>query len=120
MELWIRFECGRRDVNDPECRYCGSHIHQRPGEDTWRDGRGETTDDGFGRRWEFHEHVPALVEGPTIGPFAENYIQITYDGLRHEGELVAYLGSEGDWIICDPWTGAGEHYSDIVIYTKES
>lgn len=125
QDLFIKFECGRRDGGDYECRWCGRHIHQRltPGavgawEGDWFDGTGQIRNDILGSgTFKVHDHEPAKVEGPELGPFTEGYVQLTYDSLRYESEIIAYFDRDrGDWIIEEPWTGAGEAYSDIVIY----
>lgn len=119
MALYLHFECGRRGVNDPECRWCGRLIHKVDGR--WLDGAARVENDIPGRgALETHIHEPAREIGPSLGPFAENYVQLTYDAIRYEGAMVAYYDEpRGDWLIVEPWTGAGEAYSDVIIQARE-
>jgi len=126
--IYLSFSCGRRGVNDPECRWCGREIHQQdsplPGhkDGAWYDGAGRSSNTLVeAPLGEEHEHEPALEEMEVIlGPFEEDFVQLTYDSIRScEGELIAFLNKRGDWEIHEPWTGAGECYSDITIMTGD-
>lgn len=120
VNVIVTFTAGRRGVNYPECRWCGRLIHrQLRGEPGWVDGSGLTHNDlGPGDLSE-HAHEPALEEGPRLGPF--EFVQVTYESLRDvEGREIAIFDSNrGDWIICEPYEGAGEAYSDMVVSVKE-
>jgi hypothetical protein len=56
-----------------------------------------------------------------IGPFPD-FLQITYDLLRCEGDtfdIVAYFGRDGDWHIDEHYSGGDEDpYSDIIIWAE--
>ena len=118
MPIFIEFSAGRRGVNYPECRWCGREIHERDVAGEWFDGQGLSSNSLPGAEFTQvdHPHEPALEDGPRIGPFEHDYVQLTYESLKHDSETIAYFDqARGDWIICEPWTGAGEAYSDITI-----
>lgn len=136
-DIYLRFECGRRDSGSSDCRICGTPIHQRIDPTTpdyeqvsatlpWYDGHGETTSlngpSASTMTPGLHTHTPASAQGPTFGPYNE-FVQATYATLRDpDGEVIAYLDTfpgsprNGDWII-ETGDHAGESYSDIVLYT---
>ena len=120
-EIWIEFSAGRRGAGSIDCLICGTAIHQRTNDPAapWYDGHGDTRDYSVPSGGGLHEHEPAKEIGPTLGPFSNDYVQFTYDALTHESETIAYFDRDrGDWIIVEPWTGAGEAYSDITIQAR--
>ena len=134
MNIYLRFECGRRDSGSVDCRICGVGIHQRidpthPNYEQvsatlpWFDGHGDTTALNGAPVGGLHAHEPASVTGPTFGPY-EEFVQATYATLRDpDGYTVASLNTDpgsprhGDWII-ETGDHEGESYSDIVIYAE--
>lgn len=56
---------------------------------------------------------PGKEQGPIIE--VETYIDVTHATLRHEGALVAFINTKGDWQIAEGYEGAGETYSDVTI-----
>jgi hypothetical protein len=140
----INFWCPRREETT-ECKVCGEKIHafhgdgppltfdyDHPGNE-WFDGTGHSSATSFVKAlvtegnvtsygkgvWMTHEHLPALVEGPTI-QLPGKGVQITYNMVYDEEQnTLAWLdeGRNGDWVIAK-----GEHvnesYSDFWVGTE--
>lgn len=120
MNIYLSFSAGRRGADSIDCITCGTAIHQRGVEGPWFDGHGSVSDFYPPRGGQLHDHAPAKEIGPTLGPF-EDYVQITYDSIQHEANWIAtYDHNRGDWIIAEGYDGAGEAYSDVSIYAKDS
>lgn len=125
MKIIVKFQAGRRDGGGVmDCITCGTPIHQDhdgkvciPGDEHWYDGHGEPGGFYPPRGGELHQHAPAKWDGPTLE--FNDYVQVTYNAIRHETETVAYYDEvRGDWIIGEGFEGAGEAYSDVIINAR--
>ena len=120
--LLVFFSCGRRDVGNVDCRYCGCPVEENEdGSGRWRHDPAQAADE-TGRAWceraaascTSSDPRPGRTVGPVFGPF--DWVEGTYNYLRvgPNGEhLAVFDESRGDWVLLAPaGEYAGEAYSD--------